>query len=1049
MEENNPLILHIISCMFSLLKTNIKSFLSKNPQSNVIYQKIQTLLMKCFEKYLNMKNPHKLITRNISDCFSILILGGVFCHWTECISDLIEMSKKSNNLKVCYIILRALADIDILIYYKKNYDNDDEDIKETQPLILLNGERLKLKGELIGNNKIVMKYIIDIFNVIETITDNENLKKELINAIFDTVRCWTNFELNMIKSEEIAKIIYFILYKYNIDNPERFSDLMIESISNSHNSKIYINIDAAKDSTPEQLSEKLFKEIDQEEKKGIDLLLDFLFKNLDSFNDNNIQNVSGYQRKLFIAYLKILSSIVENYIYLFFNFSDEKCVKLFEYFQFFIKNKKKKISSLFIEGLGEMRNFINNFYRFAGLNENQKYEFVNYFMDIFFGVLENCTYNKLDINDTSLLDKEILSKNNTLCLDKKSTRFNNSVSNNLEDKDSEYFDEMMTIDSYRNNVENVFSDIFFIIFENFGDDLSSVFLEKKIISTIYDKNIIMNNPKYASIVDVIFFVLYSLSENYEVLDSADELKSLKCIIKVIDDFLDSKIILENQRILIDLMVLINRYYIYFSKEQNTFFKVIRFLLQIAKNTNNEKIEKSCYILLSLISQEKKENMKDDYNLIEDIFKLFNEKYSMYNYKKILLLKNIMGIILSLLGINHNNSKNILSKEKIEFYKDITQKISFPINEKIEELLLKYENNISNNNNQEFLISEINKSYVIQGQIISLLDEFNLEIKNYYVQQYLNKFLFLTKKILQIFYNNSTVMENIYYFYEKIAKTMVNNYQNNIENLNELFTSFLVSDKGNQNYKIILILKELYLSLLQSTENNNQTLMIYNRYILEQYIIIIQNSIDKISKSNINSQSLKDRLKMLCIFHSEIFPKLIINQTTQNIYQLMKDLIMFLIKCITLLYNIEKEKEINEEYLIILIIKSFIGILDNKTFIINNNISSFINDSVIDLWNLIFFKQFNKTSRDKLVDYYFIVLKYDINNFCEIFKQLIGNNSQINSKIVKEIIEYLIIFKDNEQNSKKMINVIIEIYKGIGDWKTLSFLLTLSAKKKLK
>ena len=122
-------------------------------------------------------------------------------------------------------------------------------------------------------------------------------------------------------------------------------------------------------------------------------------------------------------------------------------------------------------------------------------------------------------------------------------------------------------------------------------------------------------------------------------------------------------------------------------------------------------------------------MKDDYNLIEDIFKLFNEKYSMYNYKKILLLKNIMGIILSLLGINHNNSKNILSQEKIEFYKDITQKISFPINEKIKELLLKYENSINNNNDQEFLISEINKSYVIQGQIIFLLDEFNLEIKN--------------------------------------------------------------------------------------------------------------------------------------------------------------------------------------------------------------------------------------------------------------------------------------------------------------------------------
>ena len=175
MEENDPLIQHVITCLYSILKLNFKTLLPSNPQHITIYQNVKTIIIKCLEKYLTMKNPPKFITINIADCFSILILSGVFSNWTTCISELIEESKRKNILIIYYIVLRALADINILIYYRKKYEEDDEDgedIKLTQPLLLIDGERMKIKGELINNNKIVIEYIIDIYNKIKNINDN-------------------------------------------------------------------------------------------------------------------------------------------------------------------------------------------------------------------------------------------------------------------------------------------------------------------------------------------------------------------------------------------------------------------------------------------------------------------------------------------------------------------------------------------------------------------------------------------------------------------------------------------------------------------------------------------------------------------------------------------------------------------------------------------------------------------------------------------------------------------------------------------------------------
>ena len=78
----------------------------------------------------------------------------------------------------------------------------------------------------------------------------------------------------------------------------------------------------------------------------------------------------------------------------------------------------------------------------------------------------------------------------------------------------------------------------------------------------------------------------------------------------------------------------------------------------------------------------------------------------------------------------------------------------------------------------------------------------------------------------------------------------------------------------------------------------------------------------------------------------------------------------------------KEIETNGEREIILLIKSFNEIFNNKSFINSNNqnyIQNCINNIVIALWNTIYFRQFNSTSRSYLSNFYINHGKYFAGN----------------------------------------------------------------------
>ena len=906
----------------------METLLSTNPKDEAIYNNVKILILKCIkDKYLKMDNPNDIVRKTISDCLTLIIISGIFYNWQTCIQELIN-ERIHQNIKYIFIVLRALGSIDTFLYSKNELlteDNYDDD------LIILQSNKIQIKEKLYENKDIVIDFLLNIYNNINNI-QNENLRQIMITQLFDTTRCWTNFNLNLLKSINISEMIFKIMEKYNINNVEYFSDMISDSISNSNNAHIYKNIE---NDSPEKLSQELLKLIDLEEKKGLDFLLSFIFKKLDQLK-NKENSLNHYEKKLLKEFAKVLASIIENYIYFFFNFNDKKSVMVLNWFSYFLKYKKRNISWLFFEGLSEMKSFINDYYKFYGLNQEQKIEFVNYLMDIVYGVMENCSYSKLDQKDISLLEQEILCNNNELCFDYQKP-------NNInENKDLEDLDENEDIDlnEYRTNADSVFSSIFFILIINFKDYGTSQFLNKILSALNFDEIKGKTNVKdqYLDIkIDVIFFVISSVIEIFEM-EQAEN--SINIIHKMLKEFLNSKIILENQRIFIDFIVFINKFAKNLVTQPDNFKNVMDFLLLVSKRSNNQIIIDSCYIVLLNICKEINDNIKIDDSFINEVFNLYKETYKKYQYPNIKPLEKIIQILLSIAGVNQSRiPEGKGPKENLDYdpnLKNVIENISFPINNQIKNILEEYIKNNQNTNIKRVLKLEILKSYFLQGKILVSLKEFSKPLSDYFLQVHLKETLNSTKIIFDLFQEDKDIIQPLIDFYASNASDIGDSCHNNFNLFNDILINYFLSSENH--YKVVEVIKLLYLSFLISIDKTSELYSKNNKYILDQYCLIMNNLINSISKENKINEIIKEKIKIISDFHYFVFNKLYIDfspiiQKNELIkyYNFIQNVITFFIKCISLFQNCDINEPINE-----LIISSIINSFN--VFFINISLS---------------------------------------------------------------------------------------------------------------
>ena len=155
-DQNDPLLDHIIICIYGLLKKHIQTLISANLNRKDVYNDIKTLIFECVKKrYLNLENPTYIMRNYICDCISILIISGITSSWNMCIEDLITEAK-SGNAELIFIALRAIADCDLIMNF---YDSDNNDNYWDDNLNFKENEKKEIKKKLKEKSDVIFGFM--------------------------------------------------------------------------------------------------------------------------------------------------------------------------------------------------------------------------------------------------------------------------------------------------------------------------------------------------------------------------------------------------------------------------------------------------------------------------------------------------------------------------------------------------------------------------------------------------------------------------------------------------------------------------------------------------------------------------------------------------------------------------------------------------------------------------------------------------------------------------------------------------------------------------
>ena len=902
------------------------------------------------------ENSENIMIEKICNSISILTLIGLVRYWPESIEDILNYGKR-NNFNT-YITVTILSDL----------ENELNNLKIEGKLLF------KMRNILIEKKELIQNFIEVIINNIEKINE------KLFNKCIDLIKSYIQFEFNILNLPKMIELILKNINKSNIDN---ISELLSECIKSSNDKK----------------EEKEFEEIliqlednDYISKNlhflSIKIIIDFLNQYISNNNENIDIDIK-------FGLSKISSSLLENYIYLLF-IKNDISQKLFYIFYFFITNKSLKISCNFFDSINIMKTFINTEYNFCNYNNNEKNQFCEYLIEITKSLIKKCEQKKINENKEILLDglKIVLNQND----------MNNN--NNEEIEENDFENNEISVDNYRNFCEDCFFDIFNIFAQIFKENGVNYFLENitKDFIEIVNKNDF--NEKNILYLESVIFCIRSTIEVFE------SLKLNKIHLIQFSLFIIKSQMIKNNFLLINFLLFLERCSIYLSENEENYLEIVNFLLKLLKKTEiNNDLRQLVNIILNGLTES---CLLFIPQIFEKIFNIYENNFENFD---ILNITTLVECLCNSVTITvDNNGKNLikeLNNDKLFQYYNIILEI--PIS-KIKNF---YENSKNNNNlnlKNENIKYEIKKVYSVFEKIMK--HGHNYDDINFQNILFENLFLSIyeyTKYIFNLYFNDFELINEIIKFfikctnniqYEKLLKIF--------DNLNELMLNSYL--KNENNFNSILVIKNIYETILNNHYNNKYIELITKNFLLlnkEIYQNILKNKNYQIE----NIENLTD------LFNS-LFNKLNIN------YKINENEIIILN---TINIFIESIKIILDNKLINKILKSLINFVsfNNKNNDVQIIISKKINDILFILLNNL--NKFSSMTINSLSLLIKNLLIFDKNNILINMKKILDTNDLY--KIIPNeckliILQYLEFNYDNEKLIKNIfldtINIINEM-----------------------
>ena len=963
--KNESLDDKIISSLliYQYLKENPKILLNNEKLFNQIKSYIlDTILIP----YSNEKNSEE--NKNINEskisfiierfCYSMSIIVSIGCcsYWPNAIDEMISFGKKT--IKHTYLVTII-------------FGNCNNELKE---LFLPNKYEFIIKNKFIEKKEEFKNFINTIF------VNKDKIDKKLYNKTVDLAINLTSFEVNILYIPNLVKVI---LSDINLSNIDSLIKLFRESINYSKSKKIedeYNDLDIS----------EYDSKISKDELISFSYIIDIIINYVQNHNNNIDEDIA-------FGLGQIFSSFTENYVYMFFK-KDSLSQKIFNLFLYFISHKLRKISQLFFETISIINHFIKVNYKFSNYTEDEKVQFMNYFIEILFNITKNCIFKSITKKQDIQLAEEYITILNTQ--NNKNAEINNQINEEKED----IIDEIneISIDDYRIAAEDAFTNIFEIFAVNYGKNGVNYFFTKitENIIPFLDKQYNEINEQNILSVEVVIYIIKSISNSFEDLNL--ERNSLNQFTLIL---IKSQIILNNF-ILFKSLLLIDEASSIFDYNKSFFSELVNFLLnQIslkmnAEFGNFEQINKLISFILMHIC-EAYENIFIS-EIWEKIYQVYLHYYDKFNFY---CVNNITEALCYLLNFEDNNNEILSNEVTLNYFIKIVEAPIIRII-KIGEICIN-EKNI-NNNKEKMIREEIIKNFGVMTSVLkqcSFIEDKSF-INNIFDEIY--KKIFQQLNIIINKYNKDSEIMNCFMntFTKCSAHLNIDSLNSIYQNFNELMiNSFFIN---NDNFQSIHVLKNIYNLKLHNIKDKSST--------NKEYIEIYNNClklIRQICSAIITSSNYKLEL-MLCLssFFVSIFSQL--NSINKEDYVIITDTII--------LFN-EGIKTFCENRIMNNILYAFISFIESPNL-------ELINEKYIEIIKCVFssFDHLNSNITETFALFCKTCLKFNKRDFMDTFKDILNSSdyNSFNSDNKTLLYNYIGHFSDKNEKLRKIFDSLLNI-----------------------
>ena len=738
--------LFISLALYNHIKENLDQIIS----TEVIFNQYKSLILSQIFPHLSLSSDENIkISSYVCSAISILIIAGSLKYWTSSLANVLEMSTVSNEH--CIYAAMMIGNIHI----------------ELDELKIAERDKKLFMGVLTAFGSELTKYISMNLNVIKA--KSIPYWRILYRCTLDVILSASFGLVNILQIDNIAVDILSSMVEYPKER-ELITEVLSHAITYADSASI-TEKRGVKDKN--NFMNEMISACNIKEMKNLYDIITLIYNLYTTYSSKT--TLTSDEEALLFNTASVFQNIPNSFPILFFYKGNSTNLDqiLRKLVLFFLSYPKLKISSLFLQSVIKLKEFMIEYFKYIPLSPEERGVFLEFLYQISDAMMNNCKLKSLVVNYEEI--KKSIETSNEKDLGAILDLCNDNENIDLEDT---------SIGQYRKDAEESFNDLFLAIYDAYQVPGAETYLKRLGEKLVTNAN--NTDKNYLLLVEVVLFNVRCIKMNFE-LPNFDVDKTM--LLNFSNFILNSQLV-SNEKIMVSFIAFLSSIHMYVYEDKLLYKNSILFLIKIASS-----VEILNIVSLTTIISIMRQSTEYDIDIYKALFDLYYATFDRSNYK---IIELIVEAILIDLSKGSPNSTIILN---------VMNDIRKPLN------------NIINNKDKKSTLKVLG----VWGMFARVIGHYD---NNCFFELFTKdeiKFIFpYSNSVIEIWYEDFEVTEALLKFYSRFCISMKDKNDLFFDIVNSFI--FTLYSKNINLHDLIIVMKTFYGEILSVDNSKNKPLI---------------------------------------------------------------------------------------------------------------------------------------------------------------------------------------------------------------------------------